>query len=322
MARLTKKGLNLKVCGHGMTWQAFFNIEVAEDHDEEGAPKYFPGILTIKEGGGVNEALIDLELKHLFKGESGWAIKKLGEDEYLVDFPSEDLRNELTKFKGFEFATTTAIVKAKVEPTNIEREAICALEETWVRASGFPRKAKKEMVIREISHLVRDPIEVDMESLKNEGAIRVKVPCMDALKVKGNTLVFINKQGYLIRWKSERLGADKGDDSFDENSPKGDGSDGEGESNEFGDSHDSGFAKMAREWREEEKKKRQLKKASGSSKVDEMDWEAMAQGEFSLSQTRKQKDILECSSRQQMEVESAYRPPCGFWRIDNQQLEI
>jgi hypothetical protein len=65
-----------------------------------------------------------------------------------------------------------------------------------------------------------------------------------------------------------------------------------------------------------------LKKASGSSKVDEMDWEAMAQGEFSLSQTRKQKDILECSSRQQMEVESAYRPPCGFWRIDNQQLEI
>jgi hypothetical protein len=34
-----------------MTWQAFFNIEVAEDHDEEGAPKYFPGILTIKEGG-------------------------------------------------------------------------------------------------------------------------------------------------------------------------------------------------------------------------------------------------------------------------------
>jgi hypothetical protein len=34
----------------------------------------------------------------------------------------------LTKFKGFEFAT--AIVKAKVEPTNIEREDVCDLEET------------------------------------------------------------------------------------------------------------------------------------------------------------------------------------------------
>jgi hypothetical protein len=172
-------------------------------------------------------------------------------------------------FKGFEFAT--AIVKAKVEPTNIEREVICALEETWVRASGFPRKAKKEMVIREIFHLVRDPIELDMESLKNAGAIRMKVLCRDDLKVKGNTLVFINKHGYLIRWKSERLGDDKGGDSFDENSPKLDGLDGEGESDDFGDSNDSAFEKMAREQREEEEKKRQLEKAGGSSKDDDMD---------------------------------------------------
>jgi hypothetical protein len=92
--------------------------------------------LLSKKEGVVNEALIDLELKHLFKGKSGWTIKKLGEDEYLLDFPSEDLRNELTKFKGFEFATT--IVKAKVDPI------VCALEETWVKATGFPRKAKKE----------------------------------------------------------------------------------------------------------------------------------------------------------------------------------
>jgi hypothetical protein len=115
----------------------------------------------------------------------------LVEDEYLLDFPSEEPRNELTKFKGFEFAT--AIVKAKVEPTNIEREVVCALEETWVRASGFPRKAKKEVFIKEISHLVGDPVEVDVDILKNEGAIRVKVLCKDALKIKGNTLVFINK---------------------------------------------------------------------------------------------------------------------------------
>jgi DNA-directed RNA polymerase subunit H (RpoH/RPB5) len=85
----------------------------------------------------------------------------LGEDEFLLNFPSEDLRNELTKFKGFEFAT--AIVKAKVEPTNLE-EDVCALEETWVKATSFPRKAKKEMVIKEISHLVGDPVEVDKKS--------------------------------------------------------------------------------------------------------------------------------------------------------------
>jgi hypothetical protein len=67
--------------------QAFYSIEVPQGEDEGGPPKTFPGILTINEG-VVNEALIDLELKHLFKGKSGWAIKKLGEDEYLLDFPS------------------------------------------------------------------------------------------------------------------------------------------------------------------------------------------------------------------------------------------
>jgi hypothetical protein len=66
------------------------------------------------------------------------------------------------------------------------------------------------------------------------GAIRVKVLCKDALKIKGNTLVFINKQDYLIRWKSEKLGTDIGENSIDDNSSKLDGSDGEGDSDELG----------------------------------------------------------------------------------------
>jgi hypothetical protein len=211
------------------------------------------------------------------------------------------LRNELTKLKGFEFAI--AIVKAKVEPTNIEREVVYALEETWVRASSFPRKAKKEMVIKEISHRVGDPVEVDGESLRSEGAIRVKVLCKDALNVKGNTLIFINKQGYLIHWKSEKLGIETGDDSIDDNSPKLDDSDGEGDNDELDDGHDSGFAKLAREQREEKKKKEHLKKAGGMSQTTEMEWEAMAHEEFSLSQTKQKVDIPKSSSRQQTEVD-------------------
>jgi hypothetical protein len=111
----------------------------------------------------------------------------------------------------------------------------------------------------------------------------VKVFCKDDSKVKGNTLVFINKQGYLIRWKSEKLGTDTGDDSIDDSSSKLDGSDGEGESDDLGDSHDSGFAKLAKEQKGEEKKKRRMGKAGGTSHANEMEWEAMAQGEFSLS---------------------------------------
>jgi hypothetical protein len=97
-------------------------------------------LLTIKEG-VATEGVIDAELKHLFKGRSSWTIKKLNEDEFILHFPSDDLRNELTKFKGFEFVT--AIIKAKVEPFEMEKEAVSVLEETWVKASAFPRKAKK-----------------------------------------------------------------------------------------------------------------------------------------------------------------------------------
>jgi hypothetical protein len=218
----------------------------------------------------------------------------------VLDFPLEDLRNELTKFKSLEFAT--AIVKAKVEPTNIEG-VVCALEETWVKASVFQKKAKKEVVIKEISHLVVGPVEVDLESLRNEGTIRVKVLCKDALKIKGNTLVFINKQGYLIRWKSEKLGTNTGEDSIDDNSSKLDDSDGEGDSDELDDNHDSGFAKLAKEQREEKKKKRQMEKARGTSQTDEMEREAMAHEEFSLSQTRQKSEVPESSSKQQMEVD-------------------
>jgi hypothetical protein len=98
-------------------------------------PKTYPGLLTTKEG-VANEVVIDAELKHLFKGKSGWTIKRTVEDEFILHFPSAELVDELTKFKGFEFAT--AHIKEKVEPTEIEKEVVSVLEETWVKATGFP----------------------------------------------------------------------------------------------------------------------------------------------------------------------------------------
>jgi hypothetical protein len=59
----------------------------------------------------------------------------------ILHFPFGKLRDELTKFKGFEFAT--AYIKTKVEPTKMEKDATSVLEETRVKATNFPRKAKK-----------------------------------------------------------------------------------------------------------------------------------------------------------------------------------
>jgi hypothetical protein len=58
-------------------------------------------------------------------------------------------------------------------------------------------------VIKEISHLVGDPHEVDEQGLKSEGMVRVL--CKDAIQIEGFTMVFINGQGHLIKWLSEKL---------------------------------------------------------------------------------------------------------------------
>jgi hypothetical protein len=69
----------------------------------------------------------------------------------------------------------------------------------------FLGKQKKVEVIKEISHLVGDPKQVDESSLKDDGVVIVRVLCKDVMKIEGSTLVFINGQGHMIKWVSEKL---------------------------------------------------------------------------------------------------------------------
>jgi hypothetical protein len=125
-----------------------------------------------------------------------------------VHFPSEELRHELTKFKCFGFATTD--VQVSVYATNLEKEGVSVLEATWVKATGFPTKTQKAEIIKEISHLVGDSIEVDENSLLQGKAVRVKVWCKDASMLEGKTLLYINGQGHMITWWSEKLEGKRG----------------------------------------------------------------------------------------------------------------
>jgi hypothetical protein len=165
------KGMNLRLCGFGMLGQGFYSIQFPEEKGNEQLNS-FPGLLTMFEG-ATSEEIVEKELKYLFKGRTGWTISQLGDWEFLLHFPSEELRFELTKFKSFECAT--APINGKVEPTSLDKEAVSVLEETWVKATGFPAKVQKKDIIREISHLVGDPLEVDEECLLKGRAVRVKV---------------------------------------------------------------------------------------------------------------------------------------------------
>jgi hypothetical protein len=234
-------------------------------------------LLTVVEGVATEE-IIEKELNYLFKGRTGWTISHLGENEFILHFPSEELRFELTKFKSFESATVA--IKAKVEPTKLEKEVVSILEETWVKAAtSFPTKVWKKDIIREISYLVGDPIEVDEDSLLKGRVVRVKVWCKDPMKIVGSTLVYFNKQGHMITWWSEILETMKARKSLDTKSSKFERhrefSDDEGEKDDSYGSHDSRFQRMAEEQKVEEGKKRMTKttgtKQRGCDPVEEED---------------------------------------------------
>jgi hypothetical protein len=111
-----KKGMNLRLCGFGMPGQGFYSIQFPDKKDNSQL-KSFPRLLIVFEG-VASEEIVETELKYLFKGRTSWTISQLGDMEFILYFPSEELRFELTKFKSFEFAT--APIKAKVEPTSLD----------------------------------------------------------------------------------------------------------------------------------------------------------------------------------------------------------
>jgi hypothetical protein len=81
------------------------------------------------------------------------------------------------------------------------------------RQLTFPEKQKKAEIIRKISYLVGDPLEVDEKSLKSKGVVRVRVYCKDATKIVGSALVHINGQSHMLKWRSEKLEDPKGNSS-------------------------------------------------------------------------------------------------------------
>jgi hypothetical protein len=62
----------------------------------------------------------------------------------------------------------------------------------------------------EVAHLLGDPKEVDLASLKWQGPVRVKVGCRDSREIKGETQVFFNGDSHKIKWVVE-----SGKDQFD-----------------------------------------------------------------------------------------------------------
>ncbi|RLN39049.1 hypothetical protein C2845_PM01G47790 [Panicum miliaceum] len=170
-----EEGNSGQMKGKGPNSTGFYSIHIPTDKEEK--KKEVLGIMII-EYGLVTADCIEKELRHLFKGISKWPIKKMDDkNHYMITFPSEAIRDQLSRFRGFGFETS--IVKAKVIASEMSSGADGNLEEVWVKAYNFPPNAKSVEVIMEIAYLIGDPEEVDLTSLKKPGPMRIKVACRD-----------------------------------------------------------------------------------------------------------------------------------------------
>jgi hypothetical protein len=193
---LENKGL--RVCGFGLPGQGFYNIRVPI---KKGGKKEARGVMTILQGAATVE-MIRTELRALFRENVDWEITKLSiEKEFMIVFPNDDKRHQLARIKNFEFET--ANIKAHVRPTELNPGANGYLEVVWVWAYNFPDYALSPEVVMEVAHLVGDPEEVDLASLKWQGPVRVKLGCRDSREVKGETHVFFNGDSHRIKWVVE-----------------------------------------------------------------------------------------------------------------------
>ncbi|RLN13610.1 hypothetical protein C2845_PM09G03720 [Panicum miliaceum] len=185
-----------------MPGQGFYSMHLPTDKAEK--KREVLGIMVIEQGTASIE-VTEKELTHLFKDVQNWPIKKLqATGEYLITFPSEAIREQLSRFKGFDFLTSE--VKAKVLATDSYAEADDKLEVVWVKAFNLPSRAKAVEVVMELAYIVGDPEEVDLNSLHGTGPVRMKIACRDANMIRGETQVFFNGESYRIGWKVEKEG--------------------------------------------------------------------------------------------------------------------
>lgn len=191
-----KKGV--KLCGFGIPGQGFYSLHVGVNEEEKAPVR---GILTVLQGEATVLRVIT-ELKHLFMNlEWDWKVKQLNEKEFLINFPSDEVRSKISTCKSFDFDCFP--IKASVVETGMTEEAVDELVAVWVKIYGIPNLARNEDDIKSMVELIGEFEVLDSDSVKKEGPVRVRIACKDPRELHFSIHIYINKVGYMIRWEPE-----------------------------------------------------------------------------------------------------------------------
>jgi hypothetical protein len=122
--------------------------------------------------------------------------------EYTTIFPDKNTLETFTKIS--EILMSKHGLKVKNFKANVDPDASEILQSAWVKIYGLPSIALVEEVIMKVATLAGEPVVVDELSLIRVGPVRVKMNCVEPLKLRGFVRVFFNKVGYPIRFVAEK----------------------------------------------------------------------------------------------------------------------
>nr|XP_020198314.2 uncharacterized protein LOC109784129 [Aegilops tauschii subsp. strangulata] len=155
----------LQIMGSAISGEGFFCLQFEEEEESEGPRQLSVGNAAIlsAEPGRLSLRILIQELNHMVTGDWDWQVTQVGEDDFMVVFPSADLLH-MARSSGKLFLSINDII-ARVR--DVEQEVIppMVMPEAWVRLYGIPEKHRKIERIKEAFKMLGRPIVVDELSL-------------------------------------------------------------------------------------------------------------------------------------------------------------
>jgi hypothetical protein len=190
----TKK---LNMYGFGVPGQGFYSIDLP---NSKGKIYQATGILTVLNG-EASEEKIDNELKNLVRDSWDFKVRNMSPQEYIVVFPDKTSLDTFAKLNEFEMSLYG--LKGKLEKSVINPETSSVLKTIWIKIHNVPPLAREVDIVKELTHLVVEPLVVDELSLIRAEPVRVQGRCRNPTAVKGSIEVFFNGVGVFLRFEVE-----------------------------------------------------------------------------------------------------------------------
>nr|XP_040258588.1 uncharacterized protein LOC109761579 [Aegilops tauschii subsp. strangulata] len=189
------RSLNLQILGSAISGEGFFCLQFEDDAEVDALvdARIENATILSAEPDKLSLRILQQELKHIVAGDWDWQVSQVGDNDFLVVFPSAYLLH-MAKSSGKLFLPRNDIT-ARVRDMLHEEIQPMVMPEAWVRLHGIPKKHRREDRIKEGFKMLGTQIVVDELSLIRLGPVRMKITCKAPNKLNGVVEVWFNHKG-------------------------------------------------------------------------------------------------------------------------------